>query len=129
MDENLPNGPIVTVLQAMEYDARAPSRGTQDRSLIQWIASFGGVWITADERARMSYRDEIQKAGIHIVLVQRPRQGLSRRAAIRLIVYLIEKVIQDVARARSPQVYRLRYSGDRPIAEFLSSGERWRTLS
>ncbi|MCS7206325.1 MAG: hypothetical protein NZ951_00035 [Dehalococcoidia bacterium] len=93
VDESLAAPQIVTVLQAMAFDARAVQPSEPDSAVIQWMASFGGVWITSDEEARKAHAEALQRARINVIFVHQPKGGLSRRAQIRLIVCTIERVV------------------------------------
>lgn len=107
----------------MDFKATAPQPGMQDLAIINWIGSFGGLWITTDEAAKRAYAPALLQAGVHVLEIHRPKAGMGLRDQVRLLVSVVQKVVQQVQASRRPQVFRARYSGERPVLERRVTGD------
>ena len=124
IDESLADRPIAQALRLVDYNAIAVTEqlgpGADDPSLINWLGLQGGIWVTADERARRQHSDEITRAGIHMLWVRRPRRGgLSKRDQLFLLLGVLDPILDYLARARAAMQFRASYSGARPKLERL----------
>lgn len=121
IDASLADCPLADALSLVDYNAVACTRhfagGTPDPTIIQWIGLQNGVWVTADERARRKHADEIQKANINIIWVHRPKQGMSKKAQLLLLLWVIDPILDEVKRFNRGSYYLAKYSGLRPKYE------------
>ena len=118
IDASLADCPLADALNLVDYNAVACTRhfagGTPDQIIIQWLGLQNGIWITADERAKRKHADEIQKANINIVWVHRPKQGMSKKAQLLLLLWVIDPILDEVKKSKSTSYYLAKYSGLRP---------------
>ena len=122
MDENL--SPYVTqALRLVNYNTKHGTelfpQGTIDPQVLQWLGLQQAVWVTADEKARRKHIREIQDAGIHIIWVRRPKEGMSAKAQLLLILWVLDPILGEINEARQPSQFRALYSGQRPKWERL----------
>ncbi|MBI2918678.1 MAG: hypothetical protein HYY01_11915 [Chloroflexi bacterium] len=123
LGENLsPN--VSQALRLVDYNAR---HGTEvfpqrmpDPTVVPWLALQQAVWVTADERARRQWAEEIRRAGIPVIWVHRPKEGLSRKALLLLLLWVLDPILTEVAKARGPRHFRASFSGKRPKWEALA---------
>jgi len=123
IDASLSDRPIAKALALVDYNSVAVTEqfkdGTPDQTIIQWLGFHGGIWITADERARRVHAEEIRGAGIHILWVRRPKHGMSKKDQLLLLLWVLDPILQEITRARGPAQFLASYSGQRP---------RWKKL-
>ncbi len=123
IDESLAAGPLQTVLSAVGYQAvsvqQAVGAGAQDSVILSWLGLRQGIWVTADEKAKRQHAGLIKSAGIHIIWVHRPKEGLNLRQQALLLLSTLDLILEDAARARSPRLYLVKFSGQRPRWERL----------
>ena len=118
IDASLADRPLADALNLVDYNAVACTRhfsgGTPDPMIIRWLGLQNGIWITADERARRNHADEIQQANINIVWVHRPKQGMSKKAQLLLLLWVIDPILDEVKKSNRASYYLAKYSGLRP---------------
>lgn len=118
IDASLADCPLADALSLVDYNAVACTRhfsgGTPDPIIIQWVGLQNGIWITADERAKRKHADEIQKANINIVWVHRSKQGMSKKAQLLLLLWVIDPILDEVKKSNRASYYLAKYSGLRP---------------
>jgi len=121
IDASLADCPVADALHLVDYNAIACTKqfsgGTPDPTIIQWLALQNGIWITADERAKRKHADEIQKAGINIIWVHRPKEGLSKKAQLLLLLWVIDPILNEIKKSNSTSYFLAKYSGLRPKYE------------
>ena len=124
VDESLADMPLANVLRILDYNARAVKEvlpeGTKDEVLLGWLSLQGGVWVTADDRARRRHNQAIRAAGVNVLWVTRPRDGMSKKAQAYLLLGVLDKLLDGLVHARDPRWFRAYYSGERPKLEELS---------
>jgi hypothetical protein len=108
----------------VDYNAVAVTeqfgQGVEDPTLIQWLGFRGGIWVTADKRAKHQHSEEIREAGIHILWVRRhKKEGMSKKAQLLLLLWVLDPILDEIARARRPTQFLSRYIGERPKWERL----------
>ena len=118
IDASLADRPLADALSLVDYNAVACTRhfsgGTPDPIIIQWLGLQNGVWITADERAKRKHANEIQKSNINIVWVHRSKQGMSKKAQLLLLLWVIDPILEEVRKSNRACHYLAKYSGLRP---------------
>lgn len=117
IDESLADRILAPALRLVDYNAVAVTQqfgpGVQDPILIQWLGFQGGIWITADEKAKRKHSEEIKGAGIHIVWVRRLKEVMSKKAQLLLLLWVIDPILEEIAKTRRPAQFLARYSGKR----------------
>ena len=123
IDASLADRPLAKALTLVDYNAVACidqfSGGTPDPIIIQWLGLQNGIWITADEKAKRVHSEEIQKANINIIWVRRPKQGMNKKAQLLLLLWVIDPILDEILKAKSPIHFRAKYSGARPKWEYI----------
>ena len=124
IDASLADCPLADALTLVGYNVLACTRqfagGTPDPKIIQWIGLQGGIWITADEKAKRTHSQEIVKAGINIIWVRRPKKGgMSKKAQLLLLLWVLDPILQEILKAKESVHFIAKYSGSRPIWEHL----------
>lgn len=123
IDASLADCPLADALKLVDYNTVACTKqfagGTPDPKIIQWIGLQRGIWITADERAKRTHSEEIKKAGINIVWVKRPKQGMSKKAQLLLLLWVIDPIVDETLKAKEPVHFIAKYTGMRPKWERL----------
>jgi len=123
IDASLADCPLADALSLVDYNAVACSKqfsgGTPDPIIIQWLGLQNGIWITADERAKRTHADEIQKAGINIIWVRRPKQGMNKKAQLLLLLWVIDQILDEIKKSKGSVYFLAKYSGARPKWERL----------
>ena len=123
IDASLADCPLADALKLVNYNAIACTKqfagGAPDPNIIQWIGLQGGIWITADERAKRTHSEEIKKAGINIVWVRRPKKGMSKKAQLLLLLWVIDPILDETLKSKEPVHFLAKYSGMRPKWERL----------
>ena len=118
IDASLADCPLAKALGLVDYNAVACteqfSGGTPDPTIIKWIALQNGIWITADEKAKRTHADEIQKAGINIIWVRRTKQGMSKKAQLLLLLWVIDPILDEIMKSKGAAYFLAKYSGARP---------------
>lgn len=119
IDANLADRPLSQALRLVDYNALSVTEqlgeGATDPIIIHWLALQGGIWVTADERARRKHANEIRAAGIHILWVRRHRKhGMSKKAQLLLLLWIVDDILQEIRQARAPTQFLAYYSGQRP---------------
>jgi hypothetical protein len=118
IDASLADCPLAEALHLVDYNAIACTKqfpgGTLDPTIIQWLALQNGIWITADEKAKRKHADEIHKAGINIIWVHRPKEGMSKKAQLLLFLWVIDPVLDEINKSRGTAYFLAKYSGARP---------------
>lgn len=118
IDASLADYPLAEALKLVDYNAVACTKqfsgGTPDPTIIQWLGLQNGIWITADEKAKRKHSDNIQKAGINIIWVHRPKQGMNKKAQLLLLLWVIDPILDEIAKSRSASFFLAKYSGSRP---------------
>jgi hypothetical protein len=117
--------PVAEALKLVDYNALSVSKvfgqGTQDNVIIQWLGLNGGVWVTGDEKAKHEHVIGIKKAGIHIVWVHRHKKhGMNKKDQLKLLLWVLDPILEVLSRARGPAQFRTHYSGIRPVWKQLS---------
>jgi hypothetical protein len=125
IDASLADCPMAKALTLVDYNAIACTEqfpgGTPDQTIIQWLGLQNGVWITADERAKREHSDEIHKAGINIIWVRRPKEGMSKKAQLLLLLWVIDPVLNEIKKSRGAAYFLAKYSGARPKWERMQA--------
>jgi hypothetical protein len=123
LDASLADCPLADALHLVDYNAIACTKQfsgrTPDPTIIQWLGLQNGVWITADEKARRQHSDEIQKASINIIWVRRPKEGMSKKAQLLLLLWVIDPILDEIEKSRGTAYFLAKYSGARPKWERL----------
>jgi hypothetical protein len=123
IDASLADSPLADAFKLVDYNAISCSKqfpdGTPDQTIIRWLGMRGGIWVTADEKARRAHSQEIQKAGIHIVWVHRPKEGMSKKDQLLLLLSLIDFILEEISRSKQPLHFLAKYNGTRPKLERL----------
>ncbi|MFC1940630.1 hypothetical protein ACFLXO_08130 [Chloroflexota bacterium] len=123
IDASLADRPLADALHLVDYNAIACSKqfsgGTPDPTIIQWLALQNGIWITADEKAKRKHSDEIQKAGINIIWVHRPKDGMNKKAQLLLLLWIIDPILDEIMKSKGTAYFLAKYSGARPKWERL----------
>jgi len=118
IDASLSDRVLVNALKLVDYYAVSCTEqfpeGTPDPMLIEWLGVQNGIWITADEKAKRQYADEIKSAKIHIVWVQRPKDGMNKRKQLLLLLWVIDPILEEIKNCNKPSHYLAKYSGIRP---------------
>ena len=65
----------------------------QDGEIIAWLGQYQGVWVHADDKARVQHRKQILTSGISTLWVHRPRRGMSGVSQLRAVAYVIEEFL------------------------------------
>ena len=124
IDENLADSAIAQALRLVEYNAHAVSEvlspGIDDPTMISWLGLQRGIWITADDRAKLQHAKEIHRAGINVLWIRRPKAsgvGLNKRDQLLLLLWVLDPILEELARAHGPRYFRAYYSGKRPRYE------------
>ena len=115
---------LAQALTLVGYNAKSVrelfGQGTKDPMLIQWLGFQGGIWITADERAKRKHAEEIRRASIHLVWVRRPRNlRFSKKDQLLLLLWVVDPILEQIAKAKGPVQFLAFYRGERP---------RWKRL-
>lgn len=125
IDASLADRPLAEALRLVGYSAMAATeqfgQGAPDPMIIKWHGLRGGIWVTADEKARREHAQEIKDAGIHILWVRRPKHGMSKKDQLLLLLWVIDSILQEMSMARGPTQFLAKYSGARPKWERLQS--------
>lgn len=124
IDDSLAGPPLAQALRLVDYNAVAVKEqfgeGVKDPPLIQWLGFRGGVGVTADEKAKRQHLEEIREAGIHILWVHRDkRKGMSKKAQLLLLLWVLDPILYEIAKARRATQFLARYVGGRPKYERL----------
>ncbi len=123
IDASLADCPLADALNLVDYHAVACTKqfsgGTPDPTILQWLGLQNGIWITADEKAKRKHADEIQKANINIVWVHRPKDGMSKKAQLLLLLWVIDPILDEVKKSNNASYFLAKYSGLRPKYERL----------
>jgi hypothetical protein len=118
IDACLADNPLAIALQAVNYNAIACNKqfpnATPDPTIIQWLALQGGIWITADEKAKRQHALEIKKAGVHVIWIKRSKNGMNAKNQLLLILWIIDPILQEISRAKRPCYFIGDYNGLRP---------------
>jgi hypothetical protein len=118
VDESLSANPLAVILRLLDYNAKAVTeqfgQGVEDPTLIRWLGLQGGIWITADEKAKRQHADEIMEAGIHIVWVRRSKEGMGKKDQALLLLWVIDTIVGHISRARKPTQFLAYFVGRRP---------------
>lgn len=118
IDASLADCPIAKALKLVDYNAVACtdqfSGGTPDKLIIQWLGLQNGIWITADEKAKREHSGEIHKSGINIIWVRRSKEGMSKKAQLLLLLWVIDPILDEVNKLKSAAYFLAKYSGARP---------------
>ena len=118
IDASLADCPLADALHLVDYNAIACTKqfqgGTPDPTILQWLALQNGIWITADEEARRKHADEIQKASINIIWVHRPKEGMSKKAQLLLLLWVIDPILDEIRKSKGTTYFLAKYSGARP---------------
>lgn len=122
IDASLADRPLAEALRLVDYNAVAVTdqfgHGVKDPTLIQWLGLQGGIWVTADEKARREHSDEIKDAGIHIIWVRRPKKtGMNKKQQLLLILWTIDPILDEIATAQRPAQFMAYYNVQRPKYE------------
>lgn len=125
IDASLADCPLTKALKLVDYNAIACteqfSGRTPDPTIIKWIALQNGIWITADERAKRTHAVEIQKAGINIIWVRRPKEGMSKKAQLLLLLWVIDPILDEIIASKGTAYFLAKYSGARPKWERIQA--------
>lgn len=124
IDASLADRPLAKALGLVNYNTVAATEqfehGAQDPLIIRWLGLQGGIWVTADEKAKREHAEEIKNAGIHIVWIRRhKKEGMSKKAQLLLLLWVIDPILQEISKAKRPAQFLARYSGARPRWERL----------
>jgi len=85
--------------------------GVQDSEIIAWVGQRDGVWIHADDRARMQHGKQMLTSGISTLWVHRPRGGMSSADQLRAIIYVLEEYLIIKNESRRPVHYQVAVHG------------------
>jgi len=126
IDENLNDRPISQALRLVDYNAKSVTeefgQGVNDPMLIQWLGLQGGIWVTADEKAKRTHAHEINSAGISVLWIRRDKKlGMSKKAQLLLILWIIDDILKEVYRRKTPVKFLAYYHGVKPKYEILSN--------
>lgn len=119
IDENLADLVLAEALTLVGYNAKSVRRllgaGTEDPILINWLGIQRGIWITTDQKAKSEHFKDIKKAGIHIIWVRPPRHlQFSKKTQLLLLLWVIDPILQEIAKVKGPAQFLAYYSGSRP---------------
>lgn len=123
IDASLADKPLAEALRLVGYSTASTTeqfgQGAPDPMIIKWHGLRGGIWVTADEKARRKHAQVIKDAGIHILWVRRSKQGMSKKAQLMLLLWVIDPILQEMSMSRGPAQFLANYSGARPKWERL----------
>ena len=118
IDESLSDRAVAQALCLVDYNAQAVrdvlSPGVDDPSLIRWLGLQAGVWVTADDKAKKQHADAMNKAGIHVLWIRRPKSGLSKKGQLLLLLWVLDEILDQLSTAKGPRWFTAQFSGKRP---------------
>ncbi len=110
LDESLAP-PVARALQLVGYDIQDVvtvfgSRGVKDPEIIEWCREEGVVWIHADDRARKQHKALLQRSGTNTLWIKRPRGHMSGKEQLRIIAFVLPKLMARFEKRPSVRHYR-----------------------
>lgn len=95
---------IVDVVTAI--DPSGEMSRIEDPVIIEWCRVHGSVWIHADDRARRQHKKQLQTSGIRTLWVRRPGGQMTGREQLRIVAYVIPKLLDNYEKAPGIRHYR-----------------------
>jgi len=119
IDESLADKALAIALSAVDYNAIASTvqlgSGALDPTIIQWLGFQGGLWVTADFDSKRKHADAIKNASINILWIERPKNGgFPKRSQPRLVISVIDPVLNEIAKSRCTCFFIAKFNGDKP---------------
>lgn len=117
LDESLTPA-VAEALRLVGYDFRTIAdelgKGTLDPDVIAWCRGNGAIWVHADKAARRKHRAILETSGIRTLWVRQPRGGISIKEQLRILTFVLPKLLEYLEMRRPPRHYRA--SADSPIS-------------
>ena len=109
LDESLAPA-VAKALSLVDYifvDVRSKIRpqGVKDPEIIQWCQENEAIWVHADVAARKNHGKLLQNAGIRTLLVERPKSGMSRQEQLRILSFVLPRLLKQLEVRRAPRHY------------------------
>ena len=109
LDESL-SPAVAKALSLVEYDfvdVRLAIRpqGVKDPEIIQWCQENEAIWVHADVAAGKKHGTLLQNSGIRTLLVERPRSGMSPKEQLRVLSFVLPRLLNELERRRAPRHY------------------------
>lgn len=84
----------------------------QDEEIIEWLAQRDGVWVHADDKAKIQHGRQVLTSRISTLWVRRPKTGMSGVSQLRAIIHVLEDYLARRSQSRSPVHYRVVIHGE-----------------
>ena len=110
LDESL-SPAVAKALSLVEYDfvdVRLAIRpqGVKDPEIIQWCQENEAIWVHADVAAREKHHGTLlQNSAIRTLLVQRPKSGMSPKEQLRILSFVLPRLLENLEKRRAPRHY------------------------
>ena len=110
LDESL-SPAVAKALSSVDYnfvDVRLEIRPQEvkDPEIIQWCQENEAIWVHADVAAKKKHHSTLlQNSGIRTLLVQRPKSGMSPKEQLRILSFVLPRLLKQLEGRRAPRHY------------------------
>ncbi len=109
IDESL-SPEVAKALILVDYnfvDVRSAIRPQEvkDPEIIQWCQENEAIWVHADVAAPKKHGELLQTSGIRTLLVVRPKAGMSRQEQLRVLSFVLPRLLKQLEDRRPPRHY------------------------
>ena len=80
-------------------------QSVKDPEIIQWCQENEAIWVHADVAARNKHGTLLQNSGIRTLLVERPKSGMSPKEQLRVLSFVLPRLLNQLERRRAPRHY------------------------
>lgn len=94
--------------------ARTGEARTIDEDIIDWLGDRNGVWLHADDSAKIKHRKQILARKVRTLWVYRPSRKLSSRETIRILSYVLPDLLNRFEDQPKHEHYEVRTYGIHP---------------
>ena len=100
-------------LKEAEFKATGKARTTDER-IIDWLGDCDGVWVHADDEAKIKHRKQILARNVRTLWVYRPSRKLSSRETVRILSHVLPDLLKRFEDQPRHRHYEVRTLGIHP---------------
>lgn len=89
-------------------------RRVKDPAIIEWLAAHDGVWVHADNNAKIEHMKQILAQGVRTLWVYRPSGKMSTKEQLRVLAFVLPDFLQRLRDQPRQRHYEVRTFGRFP---------------